>query len=188
MVDSVFGKANFAFGPGQLFWDTATGGVNLDLGGTDSITIMGEISKLDLVESQGGVTPQDKAITGQRWQVTAGLSRATLERLEAVVQGFELERNTATTIIAAHGVDLLAQRDSDIAKQLTFKEVIAGEITTDPFGIIDFFSVAPGSESFEQVFDAATQRFFPITFEVFKSLNTSPAGKPKYWSTRTLIT
>jgi len=36
MTDSVFGNTDFAFGPGNIYWDTATGGEDTNLGGTVS--------------------------------------------------------------------------------------------------------------------------------------------------------
>jgi hypothetical protein len=185
---SAFGSDQFAYGPGKLYWDTETGGANVDLGGTDSITISMAVSKIELKESQAGDRPADRAVSSQVYQVKCGLSRATLERLEEVVQGFHLEKDSAGAPIRVWGSDMLAQRDSSIWKQLTFKAIVDGVESSDPFDIIDFWRAAPMTESSELVFDASSQRFFGIVFECYKDpTKVDDEGRATYWASRASI-
>jgi len=188
MTDSAFGNNEFAFGPGRLYWDSATGGDETDIGGTDQITITMQISKIELRESQGGDRPSDRAVSAQIYQISCGLSRATIERLEKIVQGFHVEEDSAGDPIRVYGTDILSQKDSDIVKQLTFKEIVDGAVTTNPLRIIDFWKVAPLTESVELVFDATTQRYFGVMFECYKSDdNLDDEGNSTYWATREVV-
>jgi len=188
MTDSVFGNTDFAFGPGNIYWDTATGGEELDLGGVDQITLTMQVSKIELREAQAGDRPADRAVSAQVYQISCGLSRATIERLGEIVQGFHVEEDTAGDPIRIWGSDVLSQKDSDIVKQLTFKEIVDGSETTNPLRIIDFWKVAPMTESVELVFDATTQRYFGVMFECYKSDdNLDDEGSSTYWATREVV-
>ena len=188
MTNSAFGSTNFAFGPGKLYWDTATGGENIDLGGTDQITITMQVNKIELRESQAGDRPADRAVSSQVYQISCGLSRATIERLSEIVQGFHVEEDTAGNPIRIYGTDILSQKDSSIVKQLTFKEIVDGAVTTNPLRIIDFWEVAPMTESVELVYDATTQRYFGVMFECYKSEdNVDDEGNATYWATREVV-
>ena len=187
-TQSAFGSQNFAFGPGKLYWDTATGGDDVDLGGTDQIKITMSTKKIELKESQAGDRPADRAVSAQVVQIACGLSRATLERLEQVVQGFHVEKNTALEPIRIWGADVMAQRDSDVVKQLTFIAIRDGVESTDPFDIIDFWKVAPMTESAELVFDASTQRYYGVVFECYKDeTKVDDTGRATYWASREAV-
>jgi len=184
-TQSAFGSQNFAFGPGKLYWDSATGGENIDLGGTDQIKITMSVKKIELKESQAGDRPADRAVSAQVYQISCGLSRATVERLEAIVQGFHVEKDTAGNPTRIWGSDVMAQRDSDIVKQLTFKAIRDGEESDDPLDIIDFWKAAPMTESTELVFDAATQRYYGVMFECYKDdAHVDDEGKSTYFASR----
>jgi len=188
MTDSAVGSNTFAFGPGKLYWDTETGGEEIDLGGTDQITLTMQTSKIELRESQAGDRPADRAVSAQVFQISCGLSRATIERLAEIVQGFHVEEDTAGNPIRIWGRDVLSQKDSSIVKQLTFKEIVDGAVTTDPLRIIDFWKVAPMTESVELVYDATTQRYFGVMFECYKSDDhVDDEGKSTYWATREVV-
>lgn len=184
-TQSAFGSQNFAFGPGKLYWDSATGGENIDLGGTDQIKITMSVKKIELKESQAGDRPADRAVSAQVYQISCGLARATVERLGAIVQGFHVEEDTAGEPKRIWGSDVMAQRDSDIVKQLTFIAIRNGEESTDPLDIIDFWRVAPMTESTELVFDAATQRYYGVMFECYKDdSHVDDDGKSTYFASR----
>lgn len=187
-TQSVFGSQNFAFGPGKLYWDTATGGEDVNLGGTDQIKIMMSVKKIELKESQAGDRPADRAVSAQVYQISCGLSRATLERLEQVVQGLYVEKDTAGEPIRIWGSDVMAQRDSDILKQLTFIAIRDGIESTDPFDIIDFWKAAPMTESTELVFDASTQRYYGVMFECYKDeTKLDDTGRATYFASREVV-
>lgn len=183
--NSFWGKPELSFGPAQAFWDSDSGGVNLDLGGVDSIVVTKSITKIGLREAQAGDRDADRAISAQQFDIVLGMSRATIDRNELVVQGFEVERDSGGEPIRLYGVDLVGQLDSSVAKQLTIHEIIEGGLSTDAREIIDFLKVAPNIESNELTFDAATQRFYSVAFLVYKhDTITSPNGKPVYWRSR----
>lgn len=185
-MDSLFGNQNFAFGPAQVFWDTAPGGLNLDLGGTDAITLTLETAKLELKESQAGDRAADKAIISQIPMLTMGLARATVERLAEILQGFHIEKDISNNPKRLWGPDLTGQKDSTIRKQLTLVEIVDGvPAFNDPFRVIDFFETAPSTESGEWVFDAATQRYLNVSFLVYKSPTmVDDLGRPVYWASK----
>lgn len=182
---SLFGSDQLELGPCNLYFDTETGGEDLDLGGFDQVTVSLQTQKVELREAQAGDRPADRAISAQVVQITCGLSRANVERLEQVQQGFTVERDTADVVTRIHFSDKVGQRDSDIVKQLTAKKIDAGVETTDPLEIIDFWLVAPMTESVELVFDAASQRYYAVMFECYKSDdNLDEDGNSTYFSSR----
>lgn len=168
-MDSLFGKAELSFGPCNIYWDTESGGENLNLGGVDQLTVSKSVTKLELREAQAGDRPADRAVTAQIYQVSCGLSRATVERLEQVVQGFEVQRDSDNDVIRLFLSDIVGQKDSSIWKQMTLIEIVDGIESTNPFEIWDFWRAAPMSESVELVYDAATQRYYGVMFECYRS-------------------
>ncbi len=186
--DGLFGKTELSFGPAQVFWDSATGGLDVDLGGVDSVTVTKSVTKIELREAQAGDRPADKAISAMTYEITLGMSRATIFRLENVVQGFEVQRDTANNPVRFFGVDLVGQRDSSIAKQLTVHEIVDGQLSSNPLEITDFLKVAPSTESTELVYDAATQRYYAVAFLAYKSETiVSPNGEPVYYRSRLVV-
>lgn len=182
---SLWGKPELSFGPAQIFWDSASGGINMDMGGVDSLVVTKSITKIGLREAQAGDRDADRAVSAQQYDIVFGMSRATIERNEQVVQGFEVEKDSGGNPTRIYGVDLVGQRDSSIAKQLTVHEIVDGVLSTNPLEIIDFPVTAPNIESNELTFDAATQRFYTVAFLVYKHPTLqSPNGRPIYWQSR----
>ena len=138
MSDSLFGRAQMSFGPSNIKWDTESGGLQLALGGVDQLTITKNVAKLELREAQGGDRAADRAVTSQIYQMAFGMSRATVERLDAVVQGFEVEKDSNGDPVRLFLSDIVGQLDSSIQKQVTVTEIIDGLESTDPFFIWDF--------------------------------------------------
>jgi hypothetical protein len=185
--NSAFGQETYSFGPGYLYWDTAPGGENILLGDTDSIVITKEVKKVELKASQKGDVAADKAVSGQIVTITAGLAQATIDRMEQVIQGFKAERDNLGATIQIHGVSVLGQRDSSIAKRLTFKEIIDGveaDESTQFLHIIDFFKTAPSSESTALTYDATTQRYYGVAFMAYQDETRQYQGANKFWSSR----
>lgn len=183
-----FGSSLLEFGPCNLYWDTETGGDNLSLGGFDQVKVTMGTKKIELKEAQAGDRPADRAVSSQTVQITCGLSRATAERLAEIFQGFHLEKDTADVVTRIWLSDRMAQRDSSIVKQMTLKVIRAGAESTDPLDIIDFWKVAPMTESVELTFDAATQRFFGVVFECYKDdVQVDDEGKSTYFASREVV-
>lgn len=190
MDNSALGFDSLSFGPGNLYYDTATGGENIYLGETDSMKISLKTNKIDLKTSQAGDRPADKAVSSQYVEITCGLAQATLERLEQVQQGLVVDRDANGIAQKIHFEDAVGQRDSSLFKQLTFFEVIDGKDATEqsqPLNIIDFFNAVPSTDSVELTYDATTQRYYGIMFTVYKSSNLHPVtGKALYFSSRSV--
>lgn len=190
MTNSIFGHDDFAYGPGNIYWDTISGGENRALGDTDQIEVLAEMTKIDLKASQQGDRAADRAVSSQIYTITAGLAKATVEILEDISQGLVIEKDTGGTPIRIWLSDITAQRDSSIWKQLTFKEIIDGIESTDPFGIFDFWRACPSVDSNSMVFDAVTQRYYGIAFITYK-VNAAgyldPNGRPTYGASREVV-
>lgn len=186
-TDSILGREVMTLGPANAEWSTESGGDNIDLGGFDSLRIGMVIGKTGLREAQSGDQDADKVVTSQIYTVSMGLSRATLERLE-LVEGIELERDTLGNIIKFSGVHVVGRRDSSAWKQLTVYEIIDGIPATeedDPLHVLDFFRAAPMNDSVELSYDAATQRYFPFVFNVYRDpTKTAASGRDQYWASR----
>jgi len=189
-TDSILGREVMTLGPSNAYYDTATGGINKDLGGFDSLRIGMQIGKTGLRKAQGGDQDSDKVVTSQIYTVAMGLAEASLERLE-LVEGIELERDTLGNIIQVSAVNVLGRRDSSGWKQLTVKEIIDGLEATeenDPLHILDFFLSAPMNDSIELTYDAASQRYFPFVFNVYlDKTKTASTGRAKYYSSRIVV-
>ena len=183
-LKSLFGEPELSFGPTNLYWDTEGGGANLFLGGTDATTLTLGVQKIELVESQAGDRPQDRAITAQTVTIGGGLSRPDLIRLEAVVQGIDVDRDSFAEAKQIHGASHLGERDRTIAKQLTIVKIVDGVESANEFDTIDIFIAAPSSETTELVFDAATQRFYGVLFEAYEDPTKTFNGRALYYSSR----
>lgn len=190
MSDSILGNETYAFGPGNLYWDTAVGGDNVFLGECDSAVINAQMTKLDLKTAQKGDRAADKAVSSQNTMVTYGMAQATIERLALVLQGFTIQYDIATGLIPLRFFmsDVIGQRDSAVAKQMTFIEIVDGQESADEFRIMDIWKASPLIESSELTFDATTQRYFPLQFEAYLGddpvEHVDPSGKYTYWASR----
>lgn len=157
----------------------------VDLGYTDFIKAKPMIGKIDLKSSQTGDGAADKAVSTQGMSIEAGLAQATVERMEATVQGFHVERDSANRIVQLHGSSVIGQLDSSIAKQLTFYEIVDGIKSVKPFHIMDMWKSAPSSEEAEQSYDSSGQRFYPIKFAAYISeSHKDETGRDTYWGSR----
>lgn len=183
-TDCLFGQSALDFGPCNVYFDTASGGENIFVGGYDQLTFTLAVTKLDLVEAQGGARPSDKAITAQNYTVTFGMSRPTITRLEKLVQGFDVERDSNDDPVQLYLSSHIAERDSTIWKQMSIVKIIDGIESTDEFDIWDFPNTAPMSESTELLYDAGTQRFYSVTMTVYESTQTDDQGRYIYGKSR----
>lgn len=168
MTNSILGRSNYAFGPCNVYWDTESGGDNLSLGTSDQVTVTIGMTKIELRDAQHGDVPADRAVSGQTCQISLGMAQATLERLEKAVQGVTLVRDTADTVTQFVLSDKLSERDSAIQKQLTIIDIVAGVESTEPLDTINFYKVAPFSESIELTYDATGQRYVQVVFNCYK--------------------
>lgn len=184
LQNSLFGRAEMSFGTANVYFDTGSGGGNVYLGQFDSLTISKKVTKVDLMESQAGAAPADKAVSSQNYTLSLGMSRATVDRMEKIVQGFKVDRDTSGQPQRLFLSSVIGQLDSSIVKQLTVIEIIDGieaDPVTLPFHIWYFPKAAPMSDSTELVYDAATQRYYKTTFQIYVDENIlDHTGRPVY--------
>lgn len=188
MTNSIFGTSDYDYGPGNLYFDSATGGDNLYLGCTETTSVNMAITKIEFKCSQEGDMPSDRAISGQSWTLNAGMVKSTVERVEPTVQGIEVEENTAGDPIRIWLSDLQGQKDSSIWKQMTFKKIVDGLESVYPFDIFDFWLSAPMVESLEMLFDATTMRIVPVVFNCYRDSNhPDHNGRATFGASREIV-
>jgi hypothetical protein len=151
------------------------------LGNTDATTLRFSTLKAELKDSQYGDSPADQAVTGATCEIEAGLAMASLERIEAVTQGFENVRDNLGDIIGfGFGVSL-GESDLEIADQLTLVRIVKGVETSNNLDIIHFPLAVPKIEA-EATYDASTQRFYKTMFTAYRSPDhKSPSGRELFF-------
>lgn len=186
MATNSFFGGPLDLGPCNLRFDTASGGEDLDLGGVDQVTFRFGVEKTDLVTAQGGTDAQDRVVTASMCEIECGLAEATLERMKAVIQGFEVNEVGGSIVGFSFGPSI-GQRDSSILKEMTLTRVIDGVESTDPLDQIRVFQVAPVSSS-ELTYDAATQRYVGTMFKAYRSsTQLSPTGRKLFFGGGTYV-
>jgi len=175
-TNSILGQTRLDLGPANIYikpvlegtvetdWNDVSDWV--DLGYTESSTFKTMITKTDLTASQVGTRPADKVVTGSQAQIETSLGQSYLERLENVMQGLELTRNTAGDITQAKFVSRLGQRDSSVLFWVKFVRFNDGAESVNPLEIV-YMKAAPASDSIDLTFDASTQRFFGVMLEAY---------------------
>ena len=167
-------------GPCNIYYDTASGGENLNLGGVDQVTLRFGVEKTDLTTAQTGTDAADKVVTSSFCEIECGLAEATLERLAATVQGFEVNTVGASIVGYSFG-PAIGERDSSILKQLTLIRVLDGIESTDPLDELVVFSAAANANA-ELTYDAASQRYIGTMFKAYRSPTlTSVTGRPVFF-------
>jgi len=151
------------------------------LGNTDATTLKFSVKKAELKDSQYGDSAADQATTGADCSIEAGLSMASLERIEAVTQGFELEKNNSGVVTGfGFGVSL-GETDMEIARQLTLVKIVKGIESSNPLDILHFPLATPKIEA-EAKYDAASQRYYKTMFTCYRSENhKSPSGRELFF-------
>lgn len=173
-------------GPCNGYWDTASGGQNLGLGGFDQLVFRFGNEKTDLVTAQGGTDAVDRVVTASMCEIECGLAEATLERLSAVIQGFEVNEVGGSIIGFSFGPPI-GQRDSSIWKEMTLVRVIDGVESTDPLETIRIFKCAPVSSA-ELTYDSTTQRYVGTMFKAYRSeTQLSPTGRKLFFGGGTYV-
>ncbi len=170
MSDTFLGRSVLELGPCRvevkpkvIDWDDESGWISV--GNTDQTTWRRIANKADLVASQTGTRPDNKVIVGQQGQLEFGMGQATAERLELVVQDIKLEK-TGPVVNQLMVVNKLGEDDRSILFWVRATKIFGGILSVDPLDQI-FALAAPMSETIEEVFDAATQRFVPVLLEAY---------------------
>lgn len=175
-----FGGRDLTLGPANLYYDpiiqTGDGGENLFLGGTQGLSLSPSVEKADLTKDQYGTSAADRVVTGQSLTLSASLVELQLDRLNAVLQGFEHYMSTGGSTLGFTWENVLGQADSDILKPMKIVLVKAGNETTDPDEILYVCNTAPMVDT-ELVFDASSQRVLALEWHCYR--------RPKYVSAET---
>lgn len=148
------------------------------LGGVDAVSLKWKLNKVDLKASQYGDTAADRAVTGYEVSVEMGLTSPTLERLNATIQGFDLQYNSTTGEIEGGAFTLrMGELDSDIAGELHLIRIVGGNDSIDPLDHIVVYKAVPMVDA-EVKYDAASQLSIKQTFNAYvdrtRLFNNSP--------------
>lgn len=175
------GSDAFSLSPANLYWDTASGGANLYVGKTDQWVMRFGVEKTDLVSSQDGAGAADRVVTSDMFELEGGLAQANVERTAALVQGFSVKKNLSGEITGLSFSSSIGERDSSIAKQVTFYNIEGGVIDNTGFNFINVWKVAPAA-NVEYTYNAGDQRFMQVLFKGYKSSDhLDENGKPTYF-------
>jgi hypothetical protein len=179
-LSNFYGDSNMTLGPANIYYNPSIGslyvGTDLALGGTQGLSIAKAIEKGDLTKDQYGTSPANRVVTGQSQTVTASLVELTLERLNAIMQGFEHYTATGGATLGFSWEDVLGQADDKIEKPLKFALIEGDGETTDPDKIIYIPNAAPMVDT-EISYDASTQRVLALDWNCYR--------RPKWKSTVT---
>lgn len=180
------GSSVSELGPCNAYFDTATGGSNLDLGTFDSFMIKMAITKTPLKEAQYGTSPANQAVTGADCTLEFGMTRSSLERMDAVIPGFVLNKNTANTILGFSFGTAIGQLDSNTWKQVKIVKIVNGSESTAANDTIYVWRAAPTGTA-DLTFDAATQRIVKITMQCYRDeTQLNVEGAATFWGSGTI--
>lgn len=177
---SIFGGP-LDLGPCNGYWDTATGGQNLFLGGFDQTTVRFGAEETDLFTAQKGTSAADGVITSGMTEVEFGLAESTLERMAALIPGFEINVNTAGDAIGFSFGAAIGARRSSREKQLRLVRVFDEIESTDPLDEFLIWRIG-FIPTVELVYDAATQRFTNLLGKARRDpTQLSVTGRPTFF-------
>lgn len=195
--ESIFGAdSDYTFGPGKLYINTTSGfipegftgenGTGTDLGKTGPIEIKKILSYADAMSIQTGIDPDDKAVSGQRYEIATTLKQAGLDRLEECSDGFSVERDTDNQPIRYGEVNVVGKRKRRNAFQMTYVEMSGGlELWDRPEKIIDFFVTIPLLGEAVATIDAENFREYAVLFNALVSeTETDYLGRRAYFLSR----
>lgn len=183
--DSLLGRSILDVGPASLIYDTVTGGDSLDLGETDQSSLKLETAYGDLLTSQNGTLAKDQFVSGQRAVLAIGMAEATLDKLELVLPGLEVIRDTDGNPLYYSWASVIGQRASSKEKQLTLLAWVDGIVSDDPLDITDFWRASPVTSEIESIFNADGQRFFKVMFICQKdTTQLDSLGRPTFFKSR----
>jgi hypothetical protein len=191
-LSNFFGESDMTLGPANIIYNptifTGDGGTDIALGGTQGLSISQVVEKGDLTKDQYGTSVANRVVTGQGLTVTASLVELTLERIEAILQGFTHYQATGGATIGFAWENVLGARDSAIETPLKFVLVEGGIETTDPDKIIYIPNAAPMVDT-ELTFDAATQRVLALEWNCYRrpKYTSSISGKELFYFSQSML-
>lgn len=147
------------------------------LGGTDATTLKWKVNKADLKISQEGDSAADRAVTGYEVSVEMGLAQPTLERLDAIVQGFFTQLDSNANYKGGAFTLPIGQMDSEIAGELHLIRIVKGAESNDSLDHIRIYRAVPVTDS-EVKYDASSQLFVKQTFNVYVDKTRKVNGAP----------
>jgi len=190
-----FGNTELSLGPGVIAiaptnsaeddWASAT---YVDLGGFSSLTVRDAIGWTDLKEAQKGDGWADKVLTADNSEIECALTRPYVERMEDLIPGLFVDYASNGTTVQQ------ISRHRRIGKRLSAGKVWVRFKANDVDGVVStnvlewiYMLAAPSMETIEQVFDATTQRTYPVMFGAFECADVAnTAGQPALWWTGAL--
>ena len=192
----VFGNTELNLGPGIIGIATPNTAVTdyasatyLDLGGFSSLTVRDINGYTELKEAQKGDGPADWVLTSANTEIECALTRLYAERAEDLWPGLYVDYATdGVTVQKVSRHRTIGKRLSADKRWIRFKaNDSTGSTSTDPLEWV-YMLASASAESVEQLFDATTQRTFPMMFKAFEiDAVTDANGKPALWVTGTAI-
>lgn len=157
----------------------------INLGGVDGVTIKSTTKKVGLQEAQYGESDADAVVTGGECSIELSITRSSLDRLAAIMQGFETHKTAG--VYDGYGLGVaLGENDSDILKQLSVVKIVGGVESTNPMDTFHFPKVAPKTEA-EWKYDAKTQRLTKSMFTAYRSADHVLNGKELFGYSGTIV-
>lgn len=168
------------FGPCSIYWDTATGGENVRIYGL-SVSLKTTIKKVDLFEMHKGDVPANRGVSGTQMTLEMEVTRADLETMQLLVQGFRLNPTTGGSYNGYSQGDALGELDSDILKQVTLVKIKGQGESLSPKERFQIWKVAPTAD-FDMKFDASSQRTVKLMFQCYSDdTKLDGAGRPTFY-------
>jgi hypothetical protein len=146
-----------------------------------SATLKTEVKKVDLMEMQSGDVPANKGVTGTLVTLEMEITRAYLELLEQMIQGFKVNYDTTGSVLGYSQGDALGELDSSILHQVRMTAIEGQGPSTDPNDTIEIWKVASSANA-EWKFDAASQRVYKAVCQCYKdTTRLDGSGRPTFF-------
>lgn len=184
----IAGNSELSLGPGNLYiadtnsavddWATAT---FLALGGCSSATLRDVSGWTELKEAQQGDGYADKVLTADNSELEYAMTRPYVERMEDLIQGLYV-RKTGSVVNQVSRHRKIGKRLSASKMWFLFKAFDANGVESTNKLEWRYWLASPYQETVELLFDATSQRTYPIMAAAFTCddvLNTS--SQPALW-------
>lgn len=184
----IAGNSELSLGPGNLYiadtnsavddWATAT---FTALGGCSSATLRDISGWTELKEAQQGDGYADKVLTADNSELEYAMTRPYIERMEDIIQGIYV-RKTGATVNQISRHRKIGKRLSASKMWFLFKAFDSTGVESTNKLEWRYWLASPYQETVELLFDATSQRTYPIMAAAFTCddvLNTS--SQPALW-------
>lgn len=184
----IAGSTEHSMGPGNLYiadtnsaqddWATA---IYTALGGSSSATLRDISAWTETKESQQGDGFSDKILTADNAELEVALTRPYVERMADIIQGFYV-RKTGSVVNQVSRHRRIGKRLSASKMWFLFKAFDENGVESTNQLEWRYWLASPYQETVEQVYDATTQRTYPVMAAAFACEDVlNPEGQPALW-------